>query len=82
MDELTNEVVKKTGMSQEDARKAVEAVIDCLKSKLPPGIASRLDSFIAGGLSGGLSVLEAQAGEMLKGKLSGLFGTKEGQSGV
>lgn len=74
MDELINLVVQKTGISQDDARKAVEVIISTLKSKLPGPIASHLDSFISGGVSGGLGALGTEAGELLKGKLGGLFG--------
>jgi len=74
MDELINMVVQKTGLSPEDARKAVEAVISALKSRLPAPIAAHLDSFLNGGASGGLGALEAEAGDLVKGKLSGLFG--------
>ena len=44
--------------------------MSALKSKLPGPIASHLDSFI----SGGMNTLAGEAGEMLKGKLGGLFG--------
>jgi uncharacterized protein (DUF2267 family) len=74
MDELINLVVQKTGISQDDARKAVEVIVSALKSKLPAPIASHLDAFLSGGASGGLSAVENEAGEMLKGKLGGLFG--------
>jgi uncharacterized protein (DUF2267 family) len=74
MDELINVVVQKTGISQDDARKAVEAVIDVLKSKLPSPIAGHLDSFLSGGVSGGLGALGEEAGNLLKGKLGGLLG--------
>jgi hypothetical protein len=74
MDELINLVVQKTGISQDDARKAVEVIVNTLKSKLPGPIASHLDSFISGGLSGGANTLADEAGEMLKGKLGSLFG--------
>jgi len=74
MDELINLVVKKTGLSQDDARKAVEVVVNALKSNLPGPIASQLDSFLSGGLSGGMNTLAGEAGDLLKGKLSGLFG--------
>ena len=74
MDELINIVVQKTGLSQEDARKAVEAVVSALKTKLPGPIASHLDAFLSGGASGGLGALGEEAGNMLKGKLGGLFG--------
>jgi hypothetical protein len=74
MDELINLVVQKTGISQDDARKAVEVIVNELKSRLPGPVASHLDSFIGGGLSGGASTLESEAGEMFKAKLGGLFG--------
>jgi hypothetical protein len=74
MDELINLVVTKTGISQDDARKAVEVIMNELKSKLPGPIASHLDSFVTGGMSGGMNVLTNEAGELLKGKLGNLFG--------
>jgi uncharacterized protein (DUF2267 family) len=72
MDDLINLVVQRTGISQEDARKAVEVVIDTLKSKLPAPIASHLDSF----LSGGVGTLAEEAGELLKGRLGTILGGK------
>jgi uncharacterized protein (DUF2267 family) len=74
MDELVNLVVQKTGISQEDARKAVEVIVNALKNRLPGPIASHVDSFLAGGMSGDLDTLAGEATEMLKGKLGGLFG--------
>jgi len=76
MNELINLVVQKTGISQEQAQKAVPVVIDPLKSKLPGPIASHLDSFMAGGLSGDMGTLASEAGEILKGKLGGMLGGK------
>jgi uncharacterized protein (DUF2267 family) len=49
MDELVALVVKKTGISEEKARKAVETVLDFLKDKLPEPIAGRLDDVLEGG---------------------------------
>jgi hypothetical protein len=74
MDELANLVVQKTGISQEDARKAVEVIVNEIKSKLPAPIASRVDAFLAGGMGGGMNTLASEAGEILKGGLGGLFG--------
>ena len=74
MDELVNLVVQKTGISQEDARKAVEVIVAEIKSKLPAPIASHVDAFLAGGTSGGMNTLAAEAGELLNGGLGGLFG--------
>jgi nucleoid DNA-binding protein len=70
MNELVTLVAQRTGLSQEDAQKAVVEVINILKTKLPAPIASHLDSL----MTGGLGALEAEAGDMVKGKLSGMFG--------
>ena len=74
MDELINIVVQKTGISQEDAQKAVQVIVDTLKSRLPAPIAAHIDTFLAGGLSGGVSGLEEEAGSLVKGELGNLFG--------
>lgn len=74
MDELINIVVQKTGLSPEDARKAVEAVVNALKSKLPGPIASHLDGLVAGGVSGEASTLAGEAEAAVMGKLGGMFG--------
>ena len=74
MDELVNLVVQRTGISQDDARKAVEVIVGELKSRLPGPLASHVDAFLEGGMSGSMDTLAAEAGEMLKGKLGNLFG--------
>jgi len=74
MDELINLVVQKTGISQDDAQKAVQVVIDSLKSKLPAPIAAQVDTFLTSGASGGVNALEAEAGTLLKSELGGFLG--------
>lgn len=74
MNELVDLVVRETGISQEQAQKAVEVIIGLLKSRLPAPIAAHLDGFLSGGAGGEISTLEGEAGEMLKAKLGGLFG--------
>jgi hypothetical protein len=69
MDELINLVVQKTGISQEQARMAVETVLGFLKSKLPAPIAGQLDSALASG-----DVMKNLGG--LAGGLGGMFGKK------
>ena len=66
MDELVKLVVKKTGISEDLARKAVDTVLDYLKDKLPDPIAGRLDDILEGG----------GAADLLGG-LGGLFGGKK-----
>ena len=70
MNELINLIVQKMGISQENAQKAAQTVIDFLKTKLPAPVASQVDAVLAGDMSG----VAGQAGEMLKGKLGGAFG--------
>jgi hypothetical protein len=73
MNELINLIVQKTGISQENAQKAAQTVIDFLKTKLPAPVASQVDAVLAGDMSG----VAGQAGEMLKGKLGGAFGEQK-----
>ena len=51
MDELISEVCTKTGLSQDQARSAVDAVIGLLKTRLPAPLASRLDGLVGGSAS-------------------------------
>ena len=66
MDELVKLVVKKTGISEPQARQAVETVLGFLKTKLPAPIAGQIDAALKG--SGGLE-------DVAKG-LGGLLGKK------
>jgi uncharacterized protein (DUF2267 family) len=74
MDELVNAVAQRTGMSHEDAQKAVAAALDFLKTRLPAPIAGHLDAFLSGGSSGALGSLEGEAENLIKGKLDAMFG--------
>jgi len=51
MKELTNIIVQKTGISQENAQKAVQVTLGFLKTKLPTPLAGQLDSFLSAGTS-------------------------------
>ena len=46
MKELINVIVKKTGISEENAQKSVQVTLGFLKTKLPTPIAAQLDSFL------------------------------------
>lgn len=48
MDELTKVVMQKTGLSADQAKAAIAAVIDYLKSKLPGPIAGQIDGVLGG----------------------------------
>ena len=75
MDELVRQVVERTGISEAQARTAVETVVGFLKERLPAPIAGQVDGALgaAGGALGGLA---GQAGDMLGG-LGGMFGGKK-----
>jgi nucleoid DNA-binding protein len=46
MKELINVIVQKTGISEENAQKAVQVMLGFLKAKLPAPLALQLDSFL------------------------------------
>ncbi len=50
MDELVKLVAKKAGVTNEQAKAAVETVISFLKKKLPAPVAAQIDGVLAGGL--------------------------------
>ena len=54
-EQLTNLIVKRTGISQENAQKAVLVVFDFLKTKLPAPITSQLEPFLTEGVLAGKS---------------------------
>ncbi len=53
MDELVKQVTQKAGISEDQARKAVETVLGYLKGKLPGPIAGQIDNVVGGGGGGG-----------------------------
>jgi hypothetical protein len=69
MDELTKLIVDKTGLSDANARLAIETVLNFLKTKLPAPIAIQLDSVIQGKGVGDIDIDNVTA-------LGGLFGKK------
>ncbi|HEX4086852.1 MAG TPA: hypothetical protein VHY22_18200 [Chthoniobacteraceae bacterium] len=74
MDELVAIVVQKTGISQDDAQKVVQAILDVLKSRLPGPVAAELGNYLSGGNAGVVSTLESDAGGFLKSELGGVLG--------
>jgi len=55
MKELINIIVQKTGISQENAQKAVQVMLGFLKAKLPTPLAAQLDSFFNAGTTTGVN---------------------------
>ncbi len=72
MDELIKQVAQRTGISEEQARTAVQTVIGFLKERLPAPIAGQLDNAVSGAGGSGGSITD-QAGGMI----GGMFGQKE-----
>ena len=69
MDELIKLVSRKTGLSEEMAKTAVDTVVGYLKKKLPAPIAGQIDGLLGGaGIAG-------SAGDIAKG-LGSLLGKK------
>ncbi len=67
MDELIKLVTQKTGISQDQAKAAVETVIKFLKGKLPGPVGSQIEGVLSGG---GVST------QSISKKLGGLLGKK------
>lgn len=72
MEELIQQVIAKTGISEASARGAIETVVNFLKAKLPGPLAGQVDSALssAGGALGNVDLGSISSG------LGGLFGKK------
>jgi len=77
VDQLVNEVSQRTGLPQDQAQQAAQAVIDYLKGKLPGPIGSQIDGVLGGGGAGGMSGMAGQA-EQAMGGLGGMLGGGQG----
>jgi hypothetical protein len=70
MDELIKQVTERTGISEQQARGAVDTVLGFLKTRLPEPIAGQLDGLV-GGAGGAVGGLADKAGGLLGGMLGG-----------
>ena len=62
-------VTEKAGISEDQAKKAVDTVVSFIKDKMPEGLGSQVESLLKGG--------ESSVGDMasgLKDKIGGMFG--------
>ncbi|MGC9333222.1 MAG: hypothetical protein ACP5JJ_03675 [Anaerolineae bacterium] len=64
MDELVKLVSQKAGISEAQARKAVETVLEYVKKNLPQPIAAQVEGLLEGG-KGGLGDLAGGLGGLL-----------------
>ena len=71
MEELIKQVTERTGISEEQARTAVQTVLDYLQNNLPAGISQQLGGLL-GGAAGGGGIADS-AGDLIGG-LGGVLG--------
>ena len=71
--ELFKTVAEKAGISVEQAKTAVETVLESLKEKLPSGVSDQLENLL-GGDSFDLGKFTSSLGDKAKDLLGGIFG--------
>ena len=76
MEALVKMVTERAGISEDQARKAIQAVRDFLGDKLPGPVAGQVDAYLSGegGGAEGAAGDMAEKGEGLLDKAKGLFG--------
>jgi uncharacterized protein (DUF2267 family) len=68
MDELIKQVTAKTGISEEQARAAVNTVLDFVKARLPAPIAGQIENAMSGeggGIGGSVGDMASKVGGLL-----------------
>lgn len=68
MDELIKQVTAKTGISEDQARAAVNTVLDFVKSRLPAPIAGQIENAMSGeggGVGGAVGDIASKVGGLL-----------------
>ncbi len=68
MDELIKQVTAKAGISEDQARSAVNAVVDFVKDRLPAPIASQIENAMTGeggGIGGTVGDMASKVGGLL-----------------
>lgn len=73
MEKVVKLVAEKAGISESQAKTAVDTVANFLKDKMPAGMAGQVDNYLKGGDSGGDSAGGASG---MADKVSGMFGKK------
>lgn len=69
MEELIKQVSAKAGISEDQARSAVNTVVDFLKDRLPEPIAGQLENVMSGeggGIGGTVGDIASKVGGMFK----------------
>ena len=75
MEELIKQVSERSGISEAQARKAVDTVMNSMRDKLPASVSGTIDSALGGGanVAGDLS----DTAQNVLGGIGGIFGKKE-----
>lgn len=68
MDSIVKLVAEKTGLSESQAKMAVDTVASYLKTKLPAGVGAQVDSFLQDGSGSAVGLADG-----VKDGLGGLF---------
>ncbi|UJH89809.1 DUF2267 domain-containing protein [Antarcticibacterium sp. 1MA-6-2] len=75
MDKVVKMVAERAGISESQARTAVNTVASFLKDRLPAGIAGQVDNYLKDDGAGGSAGAGGDLGGMA-GKIGGMFGKK------
>jgi hypothetical protein len=73
VDELVKQITERTGISETQARTAVDTVVGFLKTRLPEPIGGQVDSVLTGGANVAGDVI-GKVGDMAGGMLGGVLG--------
>jgi uncharacterized protein (DUF2267 family) len=75
MEELIKQVSERSGISEAQARKAVDTVMNYMRDKLPASVSGTIDSALGGGANVAGNV--ADTAQNVLGGIGGMFGKKE-----
>lgn len=75
MEELIKQVSERSGISEAQARKAVDTVMNYMRDKLPASVSGTIDNALGGGANVAGDV--ADTAQNVLGNIGGMFGKKE-----
>ena len=75
MEELIRQVTERAGISEEQARTAVNTVLGYVRNNLPAGLSDQLGGLLGGGAGAGGNIADS-AGDLIGG-IGGMFGGKK-----
>ncbi|HYO90738.1 MAG TPA: HU family DNA-binding protein [Pyrinomonadaceae bacterium] len=75
MEELIKQVSERSGISEAQARKAVDTVMNYMRDKLPASVSGTIDNALGGGANVAGDV--ADTAQNVLGNIGGMFGKKD-----